>query len=261
MPNGQTEDSHLRKDRNQKQSFQHVCCTRNTVRKRSRRSRQRVFLASKSNGDSRWTYTHIHLPPPTNPGVSPAFIARARHCLAAPQTIHTVCGATGLDLPWRDLRTARCQLAAARSPHVRMLSRKRRSKTEPTRNPPEKSGRRNGIAKKRTQRANPHPTRHVDSSLLDSTLPRTAVGPGTLRLRGEDQHGEKGGGRRRGAAGGGGEREKNVMNDTVGGAIRIITKISTCGCPRAGPIARRAIHPPIHPLSPVVRWDAGADES
>ncbi|KAJ6559640.1 hypothetical protein B0H19DRAFT_1069381 [Mycena capillaripes] len=136
-----------------------------------------------------------------------------------------------------------------------MLSRKRRSKAESTKNPPEKSRRKQDC--KETHQTSqftsrPRFARQMDRLLLNSALPITAVGPRTSRPRGEGQHGEM---REEGGATGGGgegererEREKNVTDDKVGGTIRRLTEISTCDCPHAGPIARRAIHPSIHPL-------------
>jgi hypothetical protein len=78
---------------------------------------------------------------------------------------------------------ATCALRAGNRPqHAPHTSECSLASGEATKNLPEKSRRRNGIAKKRTQRADPHPTRHVDRSLFSSALPIVAVGPGTLCL-------------------------------------------------------------------------------
>jgi hypothetical protein len=91
-------------------------CTRNTVRKCSRRSRRRVFLASKSNGESRWTYIY-----PSTFSNEPGFISRVN------REGSTLSGRSASDAYVAEAASASlgaaCALRVVNWPqHVRMLS-------------------------------------------------------------------------------------------------------------------------------------------
>lgn len=95
MLNGQTEDSsHFTEGQEPETEFRFPACMYEKHGKEMVRALSPKGFASKSNGDSWWTYTH-----PTNPGVFPAFVHRTRcaHDIVWPLRERYICGGSG----WR----------------------------------------------------------------------------------------------------------------------------------------------------------------